>query len=788
VIHLISNKKKGCCPIFYGMASLIVLMSTGIISSGQTITVKQDGTGDFTVIQDAADIAVDGDTVLVFPGIYYENVDITDKGIILASTWLFTQADSSVHQTIIDGNEQGSCIRTLSGNTWVQVIGFTLRHGTGTNTITTHPDFYGHGGGIYIRDSKVELIHNIIKDNFAWAGGGILLNSSSTKFKHNIITNNWAVGPGGGIRSTGSIIEFDSLLLNNIMLNFAAWGSDIAFSYNDSVAKVWIDTCSVFNPDQYYIGKFSDWAIHMDRPPISVLHGKIEQVNADLYVDPSGDDGNSGLTADDPLNTISFALIKIATDSISPKTVHVADGTYSYSLTGEHTPLQLKNYVNLIGQSRENTIIDSENKYEGARFPFGQDYTYVSNLSFANGNGTFTSSAGGITIGYSRKVVLDNVALLNATSMDYIHGLYSDSDDTLIINNSLIKDCYGRQTIVPFNHYDEPPRYIEFISTQFENNRPGPDYDTSNAHLTVFLLGSEFIPDMIYAKFNNCLFNDNTDSVEWAKYPGATAITAKGDCYVDIVNCTFTNNTSTNPWGGAVGTTYGSDIHIYNSILYGNEQFQAYLNYSTPDQADTMSVHYSLVQDGQEGIVNYGAYNVLSWGEGNLDNDPLFLGTDDHPYALDYGSPCIDAGTLNLPLGIELPEYDIAGNPRVWGESVDMGAYEYGPWVRVPEAPPVVSRQSSVVSHLQVSPNPFSYGTYVSYELKEKGSLNISVYSLSGRKVNTLINRPGSLSGEGKFYWDGYDQDGNKLPSGTYLIRMTVEDKLLEVLKVVKSD
>jgi flagellar hook assembly protein FlgD len=88
---------------------------------------------------------------------------------------------------------------------------------------------------------------------------------------------------------------------------------------------------------------------------------------------------------------------------------------------------------------------------------------------------------------------------------------------------------------------------------------------------------------------------------------------------------------------------------------------------------------------------------------------------------------------------------------------------------------------------MSISPNPFSYGTYISYELKEKGRVNISGYSISGKKVKTLINSSGMPSDSGKIYWDGRNHDGNALPAGTYIFRMTLEDKLVEAEKVVKK-
>ena len=771
----------GCRSFLSRTASVLLFLTLSIPVKGQVITVKQDGSGDFTIIQEAVDASENGDSIIVFPGIYYENLNLTDKGIVLASTWIYTRQDSLITQTVIDGTQVGSCIESLSGDLYKSIIGLTLQNGFGTNHNTLFPWAYGSGGGILLEDSKMNVINCQIINNYGQVGGGIYTTGSSLALSGNTISNNWAQRAGGGLCVAFSIVNLDSIYLNSIYLNYSASGSDIAIYYNETPSKIWLDTATVLNPDQYYIGKFNNRSVHIPRPPVSVLHGKIEQVNADLFVSPYGNNNNSGLTINDPLKSISFALLKAISDSLNIKTIHVADGVYSDSANGEHTPLQLKNYVNLVGQCMKNTILDCEYKYEGARFAFGQEYTKIKNITIRNGNGYFNVGDGGISSGYSRKLILDSVTIKGITGFHYT-GIYSDSDDTIIMQNCVIENCPGYRTATFFVNYDQPARYSELISCRFSGNHTDSSFD--GRHTSLSLFGLSYPNDLNQGKIINCLFSNNVDTLHWSGNGGAVAIEFMSSKFY-IINTTLANNfTINNPGGGAIGVVDGSVVNFYNCLIYSNNGNQVNITDFQTEAPDTVTIIHSLIQDGQEGIVIYSENDRLIWGEGNLHTDPMWDTASMYPYSLSEFSPCIDAGTLNLPPGIELPEYDLAGNPRIWGESVDMGAYEYGPWVWLKE---VGGRQSAVSSQMSVNPNPFKYGTYVSYELRSSGKLNISVYSISGVKVRTLENHQASKGDSGKFYWNGSDDAGKKLPAGVYLIRLTMDGKEVETVKTVLS-
>ncbi len=71
--------------------------------------------GDYSTIQLGINASANGDTVLVQPGIYVENINYNGLDITVESLFLTTGDLSYIDSTIIDGNSSGSVVLFESG-------------------------------------------------------------------------------------------------------------------------------------------------------------------------------------------------------------------------------------------------------------------------------------------------------------------------------------------------------------------------------------------------------------------------------------------------------------------------------------------------------------------------------------------------------------------------------------------------------------------------------------------------------------------------------------------------
>lgn len=72
-------------------------------------------------------------------------------------------------------------------------------------------------------------------------------------------------------------------------------------------------------------------------------------------------------------------------------------------------------------------------------------------------------------------------------------------------------------------------------------------------------------------------------------------------------------------------------------------------------------------------------------------------------------------------------------------------------------------------------PNPFNPTTRISYSLPKNSLVTIKIYDMLGREVKTLVNNEVN-AGNNFVVWNGDDNFGNKVVSGTYIYRITADN------------
>lgn len=169
------------------------------------------GAGDATTIQAGIDIAASGDTVLVFPGHYFENVEFRGRDITLKSR-------DGYASTTIDGSARlGRSVISLTRNETPKSVidGFSIVNG-----------FAPAGGGIFSRDAYPTIQNNYIAYNRTGAtgfGAGIFCTYTSriqdyqVVIKDNLIEYNHSDFNGGGLGTTVPCDLNNNIIRHNTM-------------------------------------------------------------------------------------------------------------------------------------------------------------------------------------------------------------------------------------------------------------------------------------------------------------------------------------------------------------------------------------------------------------------------------------------------------------------------------------------------------------------------------------------------------------------------------------------
>ena len=778
---------------------LLVLLSVPLWLSSTTWEIKQDGTGDFTTIQEGIEASVDSDTVLVYPGTYYENINYNGKNITVASLEIITGDEQYISQTIIDGQRLSSCVSIVSEETDACLRGLTITNGQGTG------DYPLFGGGISIWGESNLMVHCdvincIFTENYAYNSAGMCIRDAFVFLSGCSIRENYALYDGGGLGILDdSQVTFDPINRCNIYNNFAAYMIEILISsiYINELTVI-VDTFTVAYPTDYFIGN-TNGSINMEYN-FDILESYIEPIDNDLYVSPNGDDNNTGLSQDNPLKTINLAVRNIASNAENPRNVHLASGTYSVGANQQLLPFGCKAHVNIIGEDIDTTIIDGEMGNYSFFVAFnGYKNSLLKNITFQNG----FSGVSLLSIHYSDSIKFENINIQNGIITTIGAAINSSTAggnvqlSNVTVNNTetqnsgcagawfngttyfIAKDCtFSNNTIIgsialSAGLYAMSSGDIIVENCKFFNNTTTST--TSQGWASAFM-NVDYNDELGDTYINNCLFYDNVN------INGKSTIYAKS-LYNSTVH--FTNNTVVNN-ESEYGIEFQGNIEFSNNILRNDGEYEIVLfDKSGQGIISVINISNSNIEGGLNAIYNQNGVNIVNWLEGNIDEDPMFDIMGTHPFILLEGSPCIDTGTPDTT-GLFLPPWDLLHNERIWdGDNngtaiIDMGCYEYG-------APPVVGIEdpiTEIIDKINLSnyPNPFNPTTTISFSIQNNSNVELSIYNIKGQKVKQLFSDQ-LPSGQHSVVWDGRDDNNLPVGSGIYLYQLEVDNQEIATKK-----
>ncbi len=777
---------------------LISLTLLPVAVFGITRHVSLDGTQAYSSIQAAIDDAVSGDLVLVHPGRYMENIDLSGKSNVTLASFEYTTADTSyISNTIIDGsNGDTSTILIYENAVNCTIRGFSITGGKGYDFHPGQITYQVSGGGILIlRNNSVTLTHLDIYGNHAATGGGITVSAPNTVVLSGVnIYNNYATYFGGGMGigshpyHGGPGIVFNQTDRCSIYNNYAPWGMDIHWHYTHAVTMdVYLKKFTVPQWEKYYADYFDYRDLYSPYSTFDIQEAYLQPLDADLYVSPGGDDGNDGLSPASPLKTPSLAMQRIASNPQNPNTVHLMPGEHHNIIGGDYISIAIKDHCVLKGASEEQTRI------------------YGSNLLYSTGAVTMGISRYGMTLRdlsittvnssaiFSWDVfdsLIENVCIENST-VEHAMVFFGLGESTYTMRNLTMRNncstCsdFGLRIagrIITLDNIVMTDN--QTLGLPEENEREGGAFDidviekltirnskfVNNTHYSVngwanFRIigwGTDIYDYAGIVEIDNCLFADNHT------YGGARNIDLYRVEEARFTNCTFANNVGT--YSDFLQVSAES-TKIINSIFSNNV-------------ADyEIKAKNALIENCLFTRTNniYRTYDnqPVEWGVNNLvGTDPLFNGSDPalpcsyylYADAVNGFSPAIDAGTMDsaiLPAGYVIPEYDAFGFNRVYGPGIDIGCFESQGHTGNEDVinPPANALQ------LANYPNPFNPSTTISYSVPADGNVNVSIYNVKGQLVNTLVSEYKS-KGNYQIIWQGKDSNGRSVASGLYFARL----------------
>jgi len=738
---------------------IAILSLTGTILA-TTINVPTDQ----ATIQAGIDAAVNGDTVLVDSGLYYETIDFIGKNIVLLSS-------DGPSSTIIDGTGGDTTI-VVNMSSWgfsadCKIDGFTIQNGL--NGIAASAD----------HSNPTLTVRSCIITNTTTAISGHFM--QSWEISNTLIINNengFAKGYYGD---------------NSVITNCTFYGNTL----KDIVFQPGYGTTVELN---IYNSIFSNQIVGYDLNPVNLhyctyLDGTLGDYVNDVegntianpsFVDISSDDftlqsASPCIDAGDPISFFNDADGSRNDMGYTGGTgilVEKSSLLFGYVSGNYDANMAIK----LTNQS-DDVIILTAYTTDDSQFSIYTslpvtinpgDYTYVGFVFSPNVTGTssgiVTVNATGIPGATSAEFNVSGYGIMHPGGPIIVPGIaptiqsaidIAVNGDTILVASGAYQENVIVNKQLAFNTVDGPKSTIidgnGSYGMQILAGNPGSISGFSFINSTSGIL----IADCGIYTVENCIFRNNTQGLSSSRN---TNLSLSYSLFFDNdygfvqgyygYDCVITNCTFDNPNDILFQPSYGTtaELTISNSILLGqiNGHDQNPVNLYYCDFIDSTILGLNV--------------NTI---EGNITADPLFVDQSNSNYNLQVLSPCINAGNPDLdadgeswsvdqddqdPDGTRL---DIGGlylhNTNVW---IDDTEYFAGDTVMIPIMVSFAPDSSYSSASLQLS----GYNNYIEFLGLATESTLISdswTYEYNETDTTLLIGLAGSnnINGSGELFY-----------------------------------
>ena len=267
---------------------------------------------------------------------------------------------------------------------------------------------------------------------------------------------------------------------------------------------------------------------------------------------------------------------------------------------------------------------------------------------------------------------------------------------------------------------------------------------------------------------------------------GGGILVYEGGCAPTITDNTLTYNTADGGGGIALQTTLSI---VANNLITDNTANFGGGIHCTVDDSSTITGNTITDNTANNG----GGISCKLSASPTIQHCIIEGNYGDGIYCFENANPIIDSNNIidNIGYGIRnISSITINAENNWWGHttgpyhSTNPGGLgdtvsdyvDFSPWLPEPGVEEYTT-SSPVLISLQVMPNPFSKLTTLSFSIEQSAKcMAIQIYDVAGRLVKNLYDAIPPAPCAMQITWDGRDNDGTRLPEGTYFCRIKVGD------------